>query len=147
MTRIEETNKKLVKTPISESKIKLEKRIINKKAVGTKSHLENGTNRLKKKSYNHHKRSYPHKHLHQPSKEQFQPGYSSEPDFIEYSLDRSYINYDSDNNNNNNQTLPVDFDESKIESEMLNVKLPKLIYYDGVDHYARSDFKKLNKRD
>jgi hypothetical protein len=109
-------------------------------------------------SHNHHQNTvdnkitnrtsskrYQHKHIHQQSKEQFQQGYSSEPEFIEYSLDRSWIN-DNSNDTNQNQTLPVDF-ENKIESQMLNVKLPKLIYYDGADHYARDDFKKLSRND
>lgn len=105
-------------------------------------------NMAQTKSYIQHKR-YSHKHIHQPSREQFQPGYSSEPEFIEYSLDRSWISQQNINSENIiNQTLPSDFDfESKMESEMLNVRLPKLIYYDGEDHYQRSDFKKLSKSD
>ena len=103
---------------------------------------------LKRGKYHLKEKKYTHRHAHQTSREQFQLGYSSEPEFIEYSLDRSWLTHTNQmsNSTNNilNQTLPADF-ESKIESEMFNVQLPKLVYYDGMDHFQRSDFKKLNK--
>jgi len=105
----------------------------------TKLHPKNNKNNSKR---------YQHKHVHQQSKEYFQQGYSSEPENIEYSLDRSWINDYIQENNQNNQSLPVDYDyEAKMESQMLDVKLPKLLYYDGLDHYARDDFKKINRND
>lgn len=98
-----------------------------------------------KKPYNQHLRRYAHKHIHS-TEEQFQRGYSSEPDFIEYSVERSWVNNHSfdDSSDSNQRTFPVDF-ESKIESEMLNARLPRLVYYDGFNHFARSDFKKISK--
>lgn len=103
---------------------------------------------LKRDKYYLKEKRYSHKHIHKASREQFQAGYSSEPEFIQYSLDRSWLTHNNQKNNStndvSNQTLPADF-ESKIESEMLDVELPKLVYYDGADHYQRSDFKKVNK--
>ena len=100
----------------------------------------------------------PHKYKHDhhvPSEfrsERFQPGYSSEPDVIEYSLDRSWINSHS---NYFNQSLPDNMDvlsESDIETSQQEevgitntfqsrhfVKLPKLVYYNGQNHYSRAN--------
>ena len=106
---------------------------------------------LKAKSLNEHK--YRHNH-HLPTEftsEKFQPGYSSEPDVIEYSLDRSWLNQASFN-----QSLPENLDsinksgkqvEETIAEEGLTntfhsrhfVKLPKLVYYNGQDHYSRAN--------
>ena len=84
---------------------------------------------------------YDHKHyddyLDSIEREHFQSGYTSEPDNIEYSIDRSWHNRLADLN----QSLP---DHLNNHHELQNtfqprnfVKLPKLIYYDGVDHYSR----------
>ena len=101
------------------------------------------------KSKIHDKHKYRHNH-HLPSEftgEKFQPGYSSEPDVIEYSLDRSWLNHASFN-----QSLPENLDmfdrdpEQNLSQEGISntfqsrhfVKLPKLVYYNGQAHYSRS---------
>jgi hypothetical protein len=99
----------------------------------------------KKRSFkrNIHKPKYRYDHQHYNDyldsieNERFQPGYTSEPENIEYSIDRSWHNRSADLN----QSLP---DHLNNPHELTNtfqsrhfVKLPKLIYYDGVDHYSR----------
>lgn len=109
------------------------------------SHIyENGSPSVKPKNHSNHNYRYRHKHhipgYHQ-SKEKFQPGYSSEPDVIEYSLDRSWLSHP----NNLNQSLPTDINENGITDTFHSrhfVKLPKLVYYNGYNHYSRPDFKK-----
>ncbi|CAF0710756.1 unnamed protein product [Brachionus calyciflorus] len=74
-----------------------------------------------------------------PSKEQYKAGYSSEPDIIEYSLDRSWLSA-----NNLNNSMPI-LDENDGLTGTFNsrhfVKLPKLVYYDGSNHYSRANIK------
>jgi len=106
--------------------------------------------RPKVKAHSHNSHKYTHNH-HLPSEfssEKFTPGYSSEPDVIEYSLDRSWLNQ-----NSFNQSLPENLDSISQSEQRQNVneegitntftsrhfvKLPKLVYYNGQDHYSRA---------
>ena len=134
------------------------------KKISNHFHYQNEHNldKTKRKRRNpmkkiNHKHKYKHDHR-VPSEftaEKFQPGYSSEPDVIEYSLDRSWLNSQSFN-----QSLPDDLDIAyQSEGETVNynentanaaqegisntfhsrhfVKLPKLVYYHGHDQYSK----------
>lgn len=63
--------------------------------------------------------------------EQFQPGYCSEPEIIEYSLDRCWVNADNQN--------PTSFEtiESIDNSFDIEPTFPQTVYYDSQEHYLR----------
>lgn len=71
-----------------------------------------------------------HKREHKPHTEQFQPGYCSEPEIIEYSLDRCWVN--------SNNKVPTSFEtiESIDDSFDHGNGLPKSVYYDGKEHFT-----------
>jgi hypothetical protein len=104
---------------------------------------------LKAKAHNNHKYSHTHHLPSEFSSEKFRPGYSSEPDIIEYSLDRSWLNQ-----NSFNQSLPENLDSISQSGQRQNVneegitntftsrhfvKVPKLVYYNGQEHYSRAN--------
>lgn len=88
----------------------------------------------KPKRYRYHHEHYDEK---KPSQENFKPGYSSEPEMIEYSLDRSWVSA----SNKLNTSMPIIDDESNDLTATFGsrhlINIPKLIYYDGSNHYIR----------
>ncbi len=84
---------------------------------------------------------YDHKHyddyLDSIEREHFQAGYTSEPENIEYSIDRSWHNRSNDLNKSLPEHLNNHHELNNTFQSRNFVKLPKLIYYDGIDHYSR----------
>lgn len=78
-----------------------------------------------------HKLAEHKKQKHQS--EQFQPGYCSEPEIIEYSLDRCWVNADNQ--------VPTSFEtiESIDDSFEHGHVFPKAIYYDGQERYVHNE--------
>lgn len=76
-----------------------------------------------------HKLSEQKKHKSHQT-EQFQSGYCSEPEIIEYSLDRCWVNADN--------RVPTSFEtiESIDDSFDHGHRYPKAIYYDGQEHFT-----------
>lgn len=102
----------------------------------THYHSEYDVSKPPKNEKKHHRRFHyrqihklaEHKKSHHA--EQFQPGYCSEPEIIEYSLDRCWVNADN--------RVPTSFEtiESIDDSFDHGVRHPKTIYYDGKECYT-----------
>lgn len=82
------------------------------------------------------------------TKEQYRPGYSSDPEIIEYSIDRSWVNNQPSNNPNTIQSYGdlkaiSEHDISDSFSEKHYFKLPRVFYHGGSRYYSRSSNNRL----
>lgn len=141
------TSPRFQKNTPSQTESRLKNRIDAKNNEEEKR-VSSGTSKKPNRNYWNNKNKankyrYHHEHYDEtrPSQEQYKAGYSSEPDMIEYSLDRSWASA----SNNLNSSMPILDDEPNSLTGTFNsrhfVKLPKLIYYDGSNHYTKANKK------
>lgn len=135
---------RFLKNTPTQSESKLKNRI-NAKNLEEEKNLKNDLSKKPNRNYWNKKNKvkryrYHHEHYDEkkPSQENFKPGYNSEPDMIEYSLDRSWVSA----SNKLNTSMPILDEEPNDLTGTFNsrhfVKTPKLIYYDGSNHYTRT---------